>query len=884
MRELSLTRQRWRSVSNSIRKSQLVSLQDGKPLLSVFPHPKNDTFGLKSLMTVMDISCKDLNIQKEKLHETAANIASNWELILERILPPAEAKQVAHSLKEVFGIDENATKAFNTFRLLKKVPDIHGKKKDLINALREASKRRNENCLIKTNETDRSEEVLMSYAHMRVLERNSARILERLLPLKAVDLTGAIDALFKKDPVQKMSPTYHVLQRYMEYGFTSMDLLLKLLMDDKLIFSRENFVESGDFTEQVHPTVSFEVKFDTPGKRTEEEIKKNLTELLDEFKSNENAIIWMNQEYERVRRERHWEPIKVTKNDLQEVGISVENVWYGGELHEKVTVDFEYDKYPNCSEIPADEKKRLDQLKDFFRLVLENVYQLVPIEEEFVKNGNTWESNKKPEADGNVYETYEYRVRQMIQEMKNKDSKVLDETVSVFKSLGDKGMKYNEAQKILDLLNKDSDVDNLTIRVQKARKGSLVNVIHSGPIFVAPKMETRLNELPEEVLQEIDQLMVKNLLSKELKDNYAEVFDIIINVNLPSLFDVAERPDLGRRIEEFKSSPRNMVAIILNKFRDGNGTLGQLQNAFFAVKRDQAEKKYVRAMDALVKGIEDIAQNAKEQSDRRAKKLIAKDRSFKTFVDFLKANKPNGMKMYVKAKGFGQEQFLRLAADKQILPGDMIGFYRRSLGLTYAHAGIYAPINDSLKCVVHVQPQAGMFKGIGRQSEIRCDELKRVIKEGDRLFFMHECENIVAQAEVLNKVESCLFEEAIQYTYNGSYGSCQTFCSRILGSTLFEELNPEAFLASETVMKAIARWFLGGEANADELVQEMNQRFQTLPPASNLAQTDGKLAKSYPETSRLGRYMIKRLERERELERTLADNARMAGIGDYYIN
>ena len=107
----------------------LVSLQDGKPLLSVFPHPKNDTFGLKSLMTVMDISCKDLNIQKEKLHETATNIASNWDLVLNRILPQAEAKQAAHSLNEVFGIGVNAIKAFNMFRLLKKIPDIREKKK-----------------------------------------------------------------------------------------------------------------------------------------------------------------------------------------------------------------------------------------------------------------------------------------------------------------------------------------------------------------------------------------------------------------------------------------------------------------------------------------------------------------------------------------------------------------------------------------------------------------------------------------------------------------------------------------------------------------------------------------------------------------------------------
>ena len=187
--------------------------------------------------------------------------------------------------------------------------------------------------------------------------------------------------------------------------------------------------------------------------------------------------------YESVRGDHNWEPFKVSKDDLEAVKISVDNVWYGGGLHEKVTVDFNYEKFDSCREIAAEERKRLNQLKDFFRLVLENIYQLVPIEEEFVKNGKTWESNKKPEADGKAYETYEYRVSKLFQGLKS-NTTALDGTVSVFKSLGDKGVKYNTAQKILDLINRDKDVDNLTIRVQKAQRGAAVNVIDSGPIFV----------------------------------------------------------------------------------------------------------------------------------------------------------------------------------------------------------------------------------------------------------------------------------------------------------------------------------------------------------------------------------------------------------------
>ena len=135
-----------------------------------------------------------------------------------------------------------------------------------------------------------------------------------------------------------------------------------------------------------------------------------------------------------------------------------------------------------------------------------------------------------------------------------------------------------------------------------------------------------------------------------------------------------------------------------------------------------------------------------------------------------------------------------------------------------------------------------------------------------------ECENSAAQLEVLNKLEACLFPEAIQYTYNGYYGSCQTFCSRILGSALFEELNPEAFLTSAFGLKAIASWWLGGEANAGELVKEMNNRFEN-PTAYDVPPQDGRHVKTYPESSRLGQHLLiltAQLERDIALGRVLS--------------
>ena len=153
--------------------------------------------------------------------------------------------------------------------------------------------------------------------------------------------------------------------------------------------------------------------------------------------------------------------------------------------------------------------------------------------------------------------------------------------------------------------------------------------------------------------------------------------------------------------------------------------------------------------------------------------------------------------------------------------------------------------------MVHVQAQGGSFRGVMKQSEVKCEELEKVIGRDDKVFYIRECEDSAAQFEVLGKVEACLFPEPIQYTYNGHYGSCQTFCSRILGQTLFEELNPEAFLTSATGLKAIASWWLGGDPNADGLVEEMNNRFDNLIPY-DLPPQGERLMKTYPENSQLG--------------------------------
>jgi len=384
--------------------------------------------------------------------------------------------------------------------------------------------------------------------------------------------------------------------------------------------------------------------------------------------------------------------------------------------------------------------------------------------------------------------------------------------------------------KKLKYLNSDTDVDNLTIRVSRARPRFRVNQITCGPVFIRAEKKTRLKELPEMILNKVHELMKRELLSGQMKIKYEEVFDTLINLNDPALFNLEKRIELAPQIGLYKATPQSMIAIIIKHLRDEGRTIGDLSDAFVAIGNTFSDKKnYKKAMKALTKGLDLIVEEATKLSDEEAQKQFAKDRSLGTFVKFLKEHQPDGIKKYAKAKGFKKAQFLQLANDKKIVVGDMICFWRKNFGIEYAHAGIYAPVEDK-KYVVHVQAEKGWLRSMKGCSEVKYDELEKVIAKDDTVFFIRECKDCTGQAEVLSKVEACLFEEPIKYTYNGHYGSCQTFCSKVLGSSLFEELNPEAFLTTQTGLKGIAGRYLGGEKNADELVDEMEKRFET--PAS----------------------------------------------------
>ena len=140
---------------------------------------------------------------------------------------------------------------------------------------------------------------------------------------------------------------------------------------------------------------------------------------------------------------------------------------------------------------------------------------------------------------------------------------------------------------------------------------------------------------------------------------------------------------------------------------------------------------------------------------------------------------------------------------------------------------------------------------------MKCEKLEDIITKDDSVFFIREGKTQAAQADILSKVEACLFDDAIQFTYNGFYGSCQTFCSKILGSSLYSELNPEAAYEDANRMKAIAGWFLSNEEDSDELIRKMTERFDARTPFDELPQEGENLFTTCPD--RLGQRLTERM-------------------------
>ena len=66
---------------------------------------------------------------------------------------------------------------------------------------------------------------------------------------------------------------------------------------------------------------------------------------------------------------------------------------------------------------------------------------------------------------------------------------------------------------------------------------------------------------------------------------YKEVFDILINLNDPLIFDFNTRSELEDETKNLADQPRGKLAKILCKYREQNGTFGGLSGAFKAIRK-----------------------------------------------------------------------------------------------------------------------------------------------------------------------------------------------------------------------------------------------------------------------------------------------------------
>ena len=478
-------------------------------LFSIFPHPNNITFGLKSLMEKMGIIEKD--------NKSMQKAASNWTLIIERMLPLDIARSKINSIEEVFSLEENSFKAFNAFRLLQELPEVVGRREEFIEAVKVAMETEGETFKVE----NKMSRVFLTDAQIIMFQKHSIQILERILPLRATELKKALVDLFdtKCPRFCKMAAVNHILERYMNYGFTSMKALTCLLDDENLINSYEPVLTMEEKLFLMSPTVAFELRYDTKDKLIEKDIRTSLKSVINLMQTDENTIIWLNNEYQRKEHTYQWDALSslITKEDMDSIKFSVEKVWFGSEFHEKVLVDFNFAKYEDI--------KRLNYLKNFIHLALESAPQMMPTDSVFVWKKTAWELNEKTENT----RTFVYTVKDFVRGLQeNRNER--EEVALMFKDLGNKGVPYNDQMKILKLLQSDEDVDNITIRVQEPTtdNNGNVSVIDSGPIFIHPEKRQRLNELPEQLTNDIHDLMVKQFSRIHIK-KLNNIYDLLLN-------------------------------------------------------------------------------------------------------------------------------------------------------------------------------------------------------------------------------------------------------------------------------------------------------------------------------------------------------------------
>merc|ERR1719228_2997186 len=101
-------------------------------------------------------------------------------------------------------------------------------------------------------------------------------------------------------------------------------------------------LKSDEEVSMVHSAVVYELKYDMNGKSDEDEIRKILKDSLESIQQNDDLIQWLNLEYKKKCSSFNWESLEtlVTKQELQSISVSVEDIWFGDVFHEKVIINF----------------------------------------------------------------------------------------------------------------------------------------------------------------------------------------------------------------------------------------------------------------------------------------------------------------------------------------------------------------------------------------------------------------------------------------------------------------------------------------------------------------------------------------------------------------
>merc|ERR1712080_372584 len=216
----------------------------------------------------------------------------------------------------------------------------------------------------------------------------------------------------------------------------------------------------------------------------------------------------------------------IEKEELKYLKFKISDSWYGGTFHHRINIVFSQE------EESTEEHDRLNQLKNFFQLALDHIHDIIPSEGEFVLNGDTWEMQETLGINPNIQKTLV-----LIRDVYNAvqfNPEIQNNAVSLFQRLGDKGVKFNEAEKILNLLTDKNiqDIGKVKVTIENVPdKNNNVLVINSGPLFLWP--DQRLNELTEELRCRLKKALTDEIQTTESEElsssDLVDIFEILLH-------------------------------------------------------------------------------------------------------------------------------------------------------------------------------------------------------------------------------------------------------------------------------------------------------------------------------------------------------------------